>query len=64
MADLGNVPITSDSSDEHLRKRAAHLCAKFGGPTNLYGYVLQLERRIAHLEQASRPPHLANVEQR
>lgn len=64
MADLGNVPITGDSTDDHLRQRASYLCAKFGGPVCLYGYVLQLERRIAALEKARLPAHLQNLEQR
>jgi len=64
MADLRTVPITGDSSDDHLRQRALYLCAKFGGVANQYGYILQLERRIAALENSKLPAHLQNVEQR
>jgi hypothetical protein len=64
MADLGNVPITGDSSDDHLRQRALFLGYKIGGPINLIAYILQLERRIAALEKSKLPAHLQNLEQR
>lgn len=64
MLELANVPITGDSSDEHLRQRALRLGDKFGGPVNLIGYILQLERRIAALEKSSLPAHLQTLEKR
>jgi hypothetical protein len=64
MADLGNVPITGDSPDDHVRQRALRLGDKLGGPVNLIGYILQLERRIAALEKSNLPAHLQGLEQR
>ncbi|MGD0976665.1 MAG: hypothetical protein ABR866_21485 [Candidatus Korobacteraceae bacterium] len=64
MADLGNGPITADSTDDALCKRALFLGYKIGGPVNLIGYILQLERRIAVLEKSRLPAHLQNLEQR
>jgi hypothetical protein len=61
---LENVPITADSTDDALCKRALFLGYKLGGPVNLLAFILQLERRLCKLEQAYTPAHLRDVEKR
>ncbi len=57
-------PITATTPDEEIWKRGWEIARSVGVPVAFAQYVLQLERRIAVLEQAGTPAHLRDVEKR
>jgi hypothetical protein len=57
-------PITAFTSDAEIAKRAGKISHTLGVPVSLVVALLNLERRVAQLEQKKTPPRYPRMETR